>query len=91
MSTENTTEKQQEYSQIVPDIGQWPIYELSSNRYEFIHEVREATIKKILEALPDDASLVEELARTLYQERIRINEKPWKADPDDEQEYWGFV
>lgn len=88
---DNQEDRQRKYEPIIPDITQWPIYELSSHRYEFIHEVRESTIRKCLELMDDDQSLIEELARTVYQERIRLSEKPWKADPEDEKEYWGFV
>lgn len=40
---------------------------------------------------PNTEELVEELARTLYQERVRVTQKPWKADPVDEREYWSSI
>lgn len=38
--------------------------------------------------MPNNEQLSDELARTLYQERVRVTQKPWKADPVDEREYW---
>ncbi|MDX2002213.1 MAG: 1-acyl-sn-glycerol-3-phosphate acyltransferase [Chitinophagales bacterium] len=83
--------EEKRYDPILPNITDWPIYQLSSHRYEFIHEVTEASLAKCLEVIQDRATLIEELQRTLYQERIRLSEKPWKADPEDEKDYWGFV
>jgi hypothetical protein len=63
-------DEQQQYDPIIPDITEWPIYQLSSHRYEFIHEVTESVFRKCMEMLPDRTAVLEELARTLYQERI---------------------
>lgn len=34
---------------------------------------------------------MDELARTLFQERVRVTQKPWKADPEDDREYWNNI
>lgn len=75
----------------MPNITDWPIYQLSSKRYEFIEEVKNKSIEKSRSHLNGQLSLVEELARTVYQERIRLTQNPWKADPPDEAEFWGDV
>lgn len=76
------------FEPIIGDITEWPIYKMSSRRYEFIQEVIKNTSEEVLRQIPDRQELLDELARTLYQERARIYEKPWKADPEDDKEYW---
>jgi glycerol-3-phosphate O-acyltransferase len=36
-------------------------------------------------------ALIEELETTLYKEKARIRQTPWKVDPDDEHQFWGKV
>ncbi len=76
---------------IIPDIEQWPIYKLSTKRYEFIQDVITATNNQLLKAYPTTEALLDELARTVYQERIRLTDKPWAADPEDEKEFWADI
>jgi len=80
-----------EYDVIEPDITKWPIYQLSAKRYEFIEEVKNASLQKSLGHFNGKNLLSEELARTVYQERIRITQNPWKADPEDEREFWNDI
>lgn len=79
------------YDVIEPDITQWPIYKLSAQRYEFIEEVKRKSIEKCLSHFNGKHPLTEELARTVYQERIRLAQNPWKADPEDEKEFWNDI
>jgi len=81
----------QEYDVIEPDITKWPIYQLSARRYEFIEEVKRASLEKSLQHFKGSNLLSDELARTVYQERIRITQNPWKADAEDEKEFWGDI
>lgn len=76
------------FDPIISDITEWPISKMSARRYEFIQEVIELSMQEVMGELPEKQDLLDELARTLYQERARIYEKPWKADPEDEKEYW---
>lgn len=84
----NKNKNSKGFEPIIGDITEWPIYKLSSRRYEFIQEVIQNTTEEVLNQLTDRQDLLDELARTLYQERVRIYEKPWKADPEDDKEYW---
>jgi glycerol-3-phosphate O-acyltransferase len=70
------------------DIKQWPIYKLTENKQDFIDEVKARAREKILSKYPGEQVLREVLANVLYQERIRLTEKPWKADPPDERQFW---
>ena len=76
---------------IIPDIHQWPIYRLSADREGFLDEVKQRTIEKLKSRYPDEKTLRDELAKVLYQERIRLTEKPWKADPPDERQFWNGI
>jgi len=76
---------------INPDIRQWPIYRLSQDREGFIADVKLRTKEKLNERFKNNTELHKELARVLYQERIRLTEKPWKADPPDEAQFWNSI
>lgn len=69
----------------------WPIVQLSENRTEFVKEIVEETLKKILLQYPKADALYDEIASALYQEKIRITEKKWKVDPADEKDFWGDI
>ncbi|GIV34542.1 MAG: hypothetical protein KatS3mg031_2077 [Chitinophagales bacterium] len=96
MATEKTIPERgqahiETYQPIEPDITKWPIYRLSASRYEFMEEVKKMSVQRLLEKSPNGNHLIDELARTVYQERIRITQNPWKADPADEWEFWSDV
>lgn len=80
------------YDPILPDTDNWPIVQLSKNREQFINELVELSIHNIKEALGNNPSNIkDELARTLYTERIRLTQTPWKADAPDEKDFWNTV
>jgi len=80
------------YDPIFPDPEAWPIYQLSQNREAFVKELIALSIANIREELGNSPNaLRDELARTLYSERIRVTQTPWKADPIDEKEFWSTV
>jgi glycerol-3-phosphate O-acyltransferase len=76
----------QPFPHLYPDIEDWPIYKLSEDRRRFVHEIEEFTRGRILEA--PTAEVTDLLARTIYQERVRIKEEPWKVDPPNERQFW---
>lgn len=76
---------------VVPDYRDWPIDQLSRNRQELIEEVERYTTERIKEITHNRAGLNEELARTLYMERIRVTQTPWKADQPDEKSFWSSI
>lgn len=80
------------YDPILPDAETWPIVKLTQHREEFLKELVELSIQNIKEALGNNpANLKDELAKTLYTERIRLTQTPWKADAPDEKEFWASV
>jgi glycerol-3-phosphate O-acyltransferase len=73
---------------VIERIDEWPIYKLSQDRKKFIAEIDEFTISRLIKEYP---KLYDLIAQTIYQERIRINETPWKVDPPNENQFWGKI
>ncbi len=79
------------YPPILPTRSEWPVVQLSKNRKEFVSNVIDETISKLLHNGLGDQQLVEELEMTLYLENNRIRRNPWKVDPEDEEEFWADI
>jgi glycerol-3-phosphate O-acyltransferase len=77
------------YPRIIERIEDWPIYRLSHDRAEFIRSIEEFTFHRIVSRHRKD--LPDVLVKTIYQERIRIKEDPWKVDPPNERSFWNKV
>ena len=74
------------FQQVIPDIENWPIYRLSEDRRQFVAEVQEFTVQRLLENNTQDVT--DMLSKTVFQERARIKEEPWKVDPPNERQFW---
>jgi glycerol-3-phosphate O-acyltransferase len=80
------------YDPILPDLEQWPIVKLNNNKEQFLADLEEFAMAAIIEKIGDKPEAMrEELARTLYHERIRVYQKAWKADRKDEKAFWSTV
>ncbi|HRI58468.1 MAG TPA: 1-acyl-sn-glycerol-3-phosphate acyltransferase [Saprospiraceae bacterium] len=77
------------YPRVIERIEDWPIYRLSKDRAEFIREIDEFTFNRIANRHRKD--LADVLVKTIYQERIRIKESPWKVDPPNERQFWNRI
>jgi len=77
------------YPHIIPTIEEWPIYKLGKRREQYIAELRAHVKKIILQKYSDKLKIV--LRRTAYQERTRIKNQPWKADPSSDRVFWKKV
>lgn len=77
------------YPRIIERIEDWPIYRLSKDRSEFIREIDEFAFKRLTSRHRKDLSDV--IVKTMYQERIRIKEDPWKVDPPNERQFWNRI
>ncbi|MCB0619776.1 MAG: glycerol acyltransferase, partial [Saprospiraceae bacterium] len=71
------------YPHVIPDIKEWPIYKLHQDRRNFIREIDEFTLERLLKKYGGRISDL--IAKTIYLEQIRIKEEPWKVDPPDER------
>lgn len=77
------------YPRIIEKIEDWPIYRLSEDRAEFIRQIEEHTFERLLAQYNHD--LIDVLVKTIYQERIRIKESPWKVDPPNDRAFWSKI
>lgn len=74
------------FQHVIPDIENWPIYRLSEDRRQFVAEVQEFTVQRLLDhGTPEVTDM---LSKTVFQERVRIKEEPWKVDPPNERQFW---
>lgn len=80
------TEKNIIYSHVLPKIKDWPIYKLSEDRRRFVKEIEQHALEHFMQK--DAATLRDIIAKTVYLERIRIKEEPWKVDPPKERQFW---
>ena len=74
-----------------PNYENWGIYKLDKDKDAFLIEVVERIIEKSRTTYPTTRALFDELASTLYQERIRVTTSRWKSDPEDEKDFWNNV
>jgi len=79
------------YEPILPGSENWPVVRLSRNRKEFIDQVIRESFRRIKELRNTPEMLQEEIEITMFRERLRIKENPWKVDPDDELLFWSDV
>jgi glycerol-3-phosphate O-acyltransferase len=70
----------------MPDLTTWPIYKLAQDRQEFIALLEEEVMNRFTEKYGDDLEKI--IAKTIYLEKKRTKENPWKIDPSNEYKYW---
>jgi glycerol-3-phosphate O-acyltransferase len=70
----------------MPNISEWPIYLLSEDRKRFVREIQDQTLAHFLE-LPLEKQ-TDVINKTIYLERIRVKEEPWKVDPAKEEQFF---
>ncbi|MCB0491026.1 MAG: 1-acyl-sn-glycerol-3-phosphate acyltransferase [Cyclobacteriaceae bacterium] len=79
------------YEPILDGIPNWPVYQLSKNRKEFLEEVTEKSITRIKELRPTRKQLIDELEATVYREQNRMKRNRWRVDPPDENAFWADI
>jgi glycerol-3-phosphate O-acyltransferase len=77
------------YPPILPDINDWPIFKLSEDRKKFTEELELFTLDKMENFHKEN--MTDLLAETIYLEKIRIKEEPWKVDPPNERQFWARI
>lgn len=73
---------------IITDLEEWPITKFYTKRTEFIKALNEYTFSRLQEKNVD---LISVLEKTIYMEKQRVKNKPWKVDPPDDEEYWSSL
>lgn len=74
------------YPQLIPEINEWPINTLLADRKNLVDELDEFTMDRLSTLYGD--KLPDIIAKTVYLERIRVKEEPWKVDPPNERQFW---
>jgi len=77
---------QSNYPHIIKDIEDWPIRKFAKQRPQFIEELNGYTYSRIKEQYKDGLEPL--LSKTVYLERQRVKNNPWKVDPPDDKDYW---
>ncbi len=77
------------YPPLLDDIESWPVHQLSEQRDAFIEQMDAFTFGRLMDKTGGDLSDL--LVKTLYQERERIRNEPWKVDPPDQRSFWSEV
>lgn len=88
---EEKKNKNKPYKPILDGIPDWPVYQLSKNRKEFIAEVTDKSVSRIKELRPQLKQLVDDLQATVYREQNRIKRNRWRVDPKDDPKFWASV
>lgn len=83
--------KNKEYKPILESIPDWPVYQLSKNRKEFIEDVARKSIERIHLLRTTPKSLIDELEATVYREQNRLKRNRWRVDPKDEPRFWSSI
>ena len=78
------------YKDILKRKKDWPIVNLSQNKKPFLNEVS----RHVFTNLTQDngrKSLHEELETTIYREKQRVINNPWRVDPKDDLTFWKTI
>jgi glycerol-3-phosphate O-acyltransferase len=79
------------YEPILDGIPDWPVYQLSKNRKEFLEEVTQKAIDQIRVLRPSRKQLIDELEATVFREQNRLKRNRWRVDAKDEPRFWTKV
>lgn len=77
------------YEPVIPNIHYWPITQFFKRKKSVVDVVVQESIDRLhVLAHREGDSIGDLIAQTMYLERIRMTEDPWKVDPKDEQKFW---
>lgn len=71
---------------VIENLEEWPIFQLSEDRPRFIQEIADHTLAHLTAKSVTATSDI--ISKTIYTERIRLKEEPWKVDPPSEKQFW---
>lgn len=77
------------FPHVIPDIEDWPIYRLSEDRQGFIQDINHFVLARFRRK--PVKQLTDIISKTIYLERIRMKEDPWKVDPPKERQFWSRI
>jgi glycerol-3-phosphate O-acyltransferase len=74
------------YPPVFEDVQDWPIYKVSELRDSFILHLNKMVFDRLTTI--HKGKLYDLLAKTIFDERVRVKEEPWKVDPPNEATMW---
>ena len=83
--------KNKRYKPILEAIPDWPVYQLSKNRKEFLEDVTQHAFRQPRQLRPTAKHLIDELEATVYREQQRMKRNRWRVDPPDESRFWAGI
>lgn len=75
------------YEHILPDINEWPIADLSRRRSVFVKQLQDFTYGKLTKD-KSFSTIKEFIEKTIYLEKSRVKNIPWRVDPPNEMLFW---
>ena len=84
-----TPEKKQTFPPLIEQISDWPINKLTEDRDTFVKELEDYTLQNLNRKSPD--FIKELIQKTIFQEKIRMKEEPWRIDPPNDRIFWNRV
>ena len=75
------------YKDILKRKKDWPIVNLSQNKKTFLDEVSQNVFTNLIQG-DGRKTLHEELETTIYREKQRVINNPWRVDPKDDLTFW---
>lgn len=82
--------EKERYPYVDERLEDWPLAKLSADKENFLKEVNDYTIAYLLNKYDED-EMNDEIARTIFLEKKRTKEEPWRVDPKDEKKFWDRV
>jgi len=79
-------ERYHAYPPVFEDVQDWPIFKASELRDSFILHLNKFVYDRLTKE--HQGKLYDLLAKTIFDERIRVKEEPWKVDPPNEKAMW---
>lgn len=74
---------------MIEQISDWPINKLTEDRDTFVKELEYYTLQNLNRKSPD--FIKELIQKTIFQEKIRMKEEPWRIDPPNDRIFWNRV
>ena len=82
-------ESSKTYPQVFEEMEDWPIHKLSRDRRSFVQEIDDFTLERLQKQHKGNVEKL--IASTVYNERIRLKEEPWKVDPPGDASFWSRI
>lgn len=82
-------EEKEIFPPIVENIREWPIHKLTEDREAFVSELETYTFNNLRRKSTEFLKTL--IEKTVFQEKIRIKEDPWRIDPPNDRQFWNRI